>query len=115
MTIITRMRKQKAVWWQQDGRDRFNELFYKSGEIIDCRWDDSITEFLDAEGKRVLSQAVVYVDRELKVGDVLFLDDEVPLLPDHTTPPSYSGAYRIRQFKKIPNLRNTETLLIAYL
>lgn len=114
MSIITRMRKQTAVYWSRDATpDEFGAYSYAAAVQIECRWDDSAREYRDAQGQTQLSQAVVYVDRVMKVGDMLKEGDlESDTVADPTDDPD---AFKIQGFDKNPNIRNTETLLTAYL
>lgn len=113
MSIINRMRKQKAVWWEAMGSNQFGVPGFAQPVEVDCRWEDTIEEFLDAEGNRQLSRSIVYVDRVMRVTDRLFLGTIEDLDSGVTTPPE--NAFAIRKFDRLPNLRNTQTLLTAYL
>lgn len=114
MSLISRMRRQTAVWWAADGSDRFGAPRYKTPVEIKCRWEDVRKEFLNSQGVTAVSNSIVYVDRLMKTGDVLFRG----VLTDLTTvtvPKDNSGAFEIAAFDRLPNLKNTEELLTAYL
>lgn len=121
MSIISKMRKQTAVWWQAqtDGSgeiatDDYGQPQYNSPVQIICRWEDVAEEFMDANNEKAVSSSVVYVDRDMKAGDVLMLGttddivDEINILENPN-----SG--KIQKFAKTPNLRATEYLKVAYL
>lgn len=114
MSIIKKMRKQDAVWWKrQPSPDRFGEFTFDPPVAIRCRWDDSVVEFLDAQGERQISRSVVYVDRIMSPGDML---REGEMLSDEPEDPlSITTAHEIKRFDKTPNLKATETLLTAYI
>ncbi len=114
MGIITRMRKQQAVWWALASIDGHGKEVYVSPVQIKCRWEDSNEEFMDAGGDRQLSNAIVYVDRDTPVGGVLMLG----VLADITDPINIKendGAWEIRKFNNLPNLKATEFLKTAML
>lgn len=113
MSIIKRMRRQKAVWWQRLSPDEYGEFSYAVPVEVSCRWDDTAQEFLDPKGETQTSRSVVYVDRLMTVGDRLKRGE---LESDTADDPSEEAeAFEIRRFDQNPNLRNTETLLTAFL
>jgi len=114
MSLITRMRKQKAVYWPLLGADAEGSPLYEGPQEIDCRWEDMAVEFLDREGTKQVSQSVVYVDRDTPIGGLLMLGTLDSVL-DVVTPRNNTGVFEIRQFSKIPKLNLKETLLTAYL
>jgi len=113
MSIIKKMRKQKAVYWARLSADEYGVFAYDDPVQVDCRWDDMGVEFRNVEGEVQVSQSVVYVDRVMAIGDKLQRGEM-----DSTTPDSPAGlttAFEIRRFDQNPNLRATETLYTAYL
>jgi len=114
MSIIRRMRKQKAVWWARNAiPDKFGMFSFASPVEIDCRWDDNVSEIRDKLGQTIMSQATVYPDRILQEGDKLKKDEMESDTPDDPT--ELTNAFEVQRFEQIPNLRNTETLYIAHL
>ena len=114
MSVIKKMRKQHAVWWQRvSAPDVFGRYSYLPPVEVECRWDDAIEEVVNVKGEKVLSQSVVYVDRIMAPGDYLSrgtLDSDTP-----DDPTEASGASEIQRFDQNPNFKATETLLTAYL
>lgn len=108
MGIITRMRKQKAVYWEPDGLDAFGQPAFLAPVEIDCRWEDVHELFLDDEGNQAVSNAKVYVDRDVELRGYLKLGTLAEL--SGNSPLDNNAVYIIRKFEKLPNLRNTETL-----
>jgi hypothetical protein len=106
------MRKQTAVWWARLAPDHCGAFVFADPVEIDCRWDDRQEEYRNTEGQILLSQAVVYVDREMTVGDKLKKGDLESNMDD---PKTLDGAFEIKSFQQIPNLKATETLYIAHL
>lgn len=121
MSLITKMRKQKAVWWSIDidasggvVTDDYGQPVYNSPIEIACRWEDIAEEFIKDKDEKSVSSSVVYVDRDMKAGDVLLLG-ELDSGVDENNPLDNDGAMRIQKFSKIPNLKATEYLRSAYL
>lgn len=114
MSIISKMRKQKAVWWQRSSTPNSHGRYsYEEPVEIDCRWDDAMQEFVGSAGEVLTSKSVVYPDRELAPGDMLQegeIDSNTP-----TDPREEDGPALVRGTAKTPNLRATETLYTAYL
>jgi len=120
MSIITRMRKQTAVYWPLKGDESGYQDFDAYGRPqwgtpyeIECRWEDVSQEVLAADATRVMTKAVVYVDRDVRAGGVLYLGRLTAV--DQSDPKGNDGAWEIIRFDKLPNLRNTEYLRTAYL
>lgn len=121
MGIITKMRKQTAVYWPlgsetTGGRDMddYGKPLYSAAVEISCRWVDKAREFITPAGERATSRAEVYVDRDVSVKGVLFLGSLTDLT-DVNNPKANVGAWEIRGFEKTPNLKATEFLRKAIL
>jgi len=121
MGIITKMRKQKAVYWPPGSDvsggldyDDYGKPLYADPVEIDCRWEDVAQEFVDTRNEITFSQAIVYVDRDVGLRGVLMLGTLADVT-DLDDPKSNENAWEIRRFDKLPNLRNTEYLRTAYL
>jgi len=120
MSLITRMRKQTAVWWPlttDSGEvqfDNYGQPIHGDPQEIDVRWEDKTEEIIGVDGTVVTTRSKVFVGEDMSVGDVLFLG-ELTDLTNEDNPKANSGAYEVVQFSKTPNLRATEFLRIAYL
>lgn len=120
MGIITRMRKQTAVYWARtsDTPDRYGKYPLAEPVEVACRWDDETVKFMDAKGTERISRSVVYPDRAVYPGDVLAegtLAAYTGAGKDIANPLASGVAWQVQAAKKTPNLRNTETLYTAYL
>lgn len=113
MSVIKKMRKQTAVWWERLAADDFGKYNFAPGVEIACRWDDTSEEFRNTAGQTELSNSVVYVDREMNPGDKLRKGELESVTDDN--PLDLTDAFEIKRFDKIPNFKATETLLVAYL
>lgn len=120
MSIITRMRKQVAVAWLQNGAspDADGQPVVGSPVEISCRWEDKVVEFIGKDGTRQMSSAVVYVDRDMETGDLLRLGP-LSSLTDAGTGSVHAknntGVSEVRRFDKLPNIRNSENLRTCFL
>ena len=121
MSLIKRMRKQKAVYWSRGQADRHLIYSYEAPIEIKCRWEDRQEEFVTPEGTSKTSNAVVYVDRPMIPGDVLVYGAKISAHDNYrggksgASPETYPKAYVIQAFSVIPNLKATESLYVAYL
>jgi hypothetical protein len=73
-----------------------------------------VQEFIKDDGEERFSRSIVYVDRDMKVGDVLMLgslDSGV----DEDDPKANDGAWEVSRFSKFPNLKASEFLRVCYL
>jgi len=109
MGLISRMRKQKAVYWAPTGRDQENRYLYDDPVEIKCRWDERYERDFNMYGEEIDIRSTVYVDREVALGGVLWLGLLVDA-PD--TPPEHQ---KIKVIREHPNMRATEKLRIARL
>ena len=114
MSIITRMRKQTCVYWALDTVDQFGAKQYDSPVEISCRWEEVSEEYLDANGQRLISNAKVYVDRDMVAGSVLMLDGIASITNEDDVRENL-GAYEIKRFDKLPNFKADEFLRTCYL
>lgn len=128
MSIITKMRRQDAIYWPPGiaddyGRRVFGTLIelvqLPGGASFRVRWEDRIEEFIDSAGTVCRSSAVVYVPillsgSEVALGGYLWLGLRADLVSE-TDPLQNPGAYEVRRVDHLPNLKNTERLRTVYL
>ena len=113
MSVIKRMRKQKAVWWARGAVDIYGAFEFALPVEVACRWDGAGSEFRNAKGQTEMSDAVVYPDRVMGLGDKLQqgeIDSETP-----ESPLGLTDAFEIKKFDVTPNFKATENLYTAYL
>jgi len=65
-------------------------------------WTERNELFRDVEGNEVVANAIVFLDKDITVGDYIFLGTST--VADPTT---VVGAHQVRQFNKRPTLRVT--------
>ena len=119
MSIITRMLKQTCVYWVPNDVpfDDYGQPQYGDAVELKCRWEDEAVEFIGPTGTTEISRSVVYVASDVEPGGVLFLGTlaVVTASGDLIVPKNNTGAWEIRRFNKIPNLKATEFLRTAFL
>lgn len=116
MSIITRMRKQICVYWPPADSpfDDYGQPQYGDAVEMTCRWEDKAEEFIGPTGSMEISRSKVFVESDVEPGGVLLLGD-LESGTNLTVPKNNEGAWEIRAFDKIPNLKATEFLRRAFL
>ena len=115
MSLIKRVRKQWAVYWEPNGGVyQYGVQLYHPSEEIKVRWEDELVNVVDLGGREVVYQSMIYVGQDVKVDGVLF-KGQLADLDDPSASPPTGDAKKIRRFEKMPDLRNKEQLRIAYL
>lgn len=113
MSIINKMRRQKAVYWANPVPDGTGGFRFDLPVQIDCRWEDSQELYVDDQAGQVLSKAKVYVDRDVKPGEYLWLGKltDLPAGVGHPLEAQLGGGLiRIGSFNKVPNMKATRFL-----
>lgn len=113
MSLITRMRRQAAVYWKRLTPDEWGAFSYDTPVEIECRWDDSNEEFRDAKGETLTSRATVYPDRVVYPGDIMLKGEQESDTPNDPT--TLDDTFEVKRFDSMPNLKATEFLYVAYL
>ena len=121
MGIITRMRKQTCVYWELASADSAGEDYDDHGQPqfldpveLTVRWDDRNVEYTNPDGIKQWSKSQVYTGQDIRRGEALMLGtlldvtEAIDILIN-------DGAMQVKGFDKIPNLKATEFLRIAYL
>jgi hypothetical protein len=113
MGVITRMRKQTAVYWKRTGTDRYGKETYEDPVEIDCRWDTQYAAIESAVGEEMGAADAVYPDRLVYLGDLLWrgtIDEWDALGIDDPLLASPFPAKPVRNVQITPTFRNTENL-----
>lgn len=121
MSIITRMLKQTCVYWPLaetdsggDGVDNYGMPVVTTPVELSCRWVDKAEEFIDPNGTKQISKSVVYVSQDVAIGAILMLGTLADIT-DSVNIKENDGAWEIKGYSKVPNLKATEFLRRAYL
>lgn len=101
---------QTATWWSVTPDGYGGDKFALPTQIK-CRWEERQEVFTSAVDRTEhISNAVIFADRDLAVGDYLLLG--VSTLAD---PSALQEAFKIQRFDKIPDLRSLEAVKRAVL
>ncbi len=112
MAIIVKMRRQKAVYWSPGSINRFGRASMNDPVEIDCRWEASRVMFLNLQGEEQMSEAVVFVDRDVEVSGMLWLG----VLGDAPNDPTLDNdAFEISKQDKLPDLKVRRFLRTTFL
>lgn len=98
---------QTATLWRATP-DGYGGYTFAYPELINCRWEER-SELLPGSDTEI-SRAIVYPDIAVAPEDYLFLGSSAAV-----TPVGLVGAFRVRSFSRIPNLRNLSTVLKCWL
>lgn len=97
--------KQAATLWGATP-DGYGGYTFGAPTAVLCRWEER-SELLPNSTE--MAKAVVYVDQDISVEDYLVLGTTTEVSP------LVAGASRVREFKKVPDLRNLQALRKVWL
>jgi hypothetical protein len=115
MRILVTMLKQRAVYWGSPVQDGYGKFTFATPTEIRVRWEKKQEMFIDPQGDEVMSMAIVYTASDVDIGGYLYLGVEADLASDHSDPQVIGGAFKIKQFGKLPTLPGTQYLRTAWL
>jgi hypothetical protein len=92
------------TYWAQSGNTPSGGSTFTAPTEISGRWQQRQVLFRDAQGVERVSEAVVYVDRELMNGGYLFRGSSA------AADPIAAGGKEIRAVQQSPSLGNEQTL-----
>lgn len=109
VSFITKNYNQTAVYWANRVEIGDGTFTLDNGKEISVRWQDRQELFLDFLGNERQSQAIVYVDIDIKEGEYLFLGD----LDDSSLDSDGSNfldvdSFEVKAFRKTPNISGTQ-------
>lgn len=91
------------TYWAPAGNDGTGGTEYAAGVEISGRWQNKAVMFRDAQGRETVSEAVVYVDRELAIAGRILYGVSTEAEP-------VAAAKEIRQTGASPSLGGESTL-----
>ena len=119
---ISRMCNQTVVYWGSPLNDGYGGKVFANPVEIQCHWEDVLQTVRKAQGEEIMSKSVVYPLQDLDEEGWLFLgtlDDLYDLAESSfgaiSNPLKFDGAYEIKRFDKLSNLKATEYVRKAYL
>ena len=95
---------QDITVWEPAANDGFGGFTFPAPTLIKGRWEQKQELFKDADGEEQMSEAIVYVDTDVSVGQYIAEGDQTAIVDPETLP----NAHRIKQYVKIPDLRQNE-------
>lgn len=105
--FLTKGLKQTAVYWATPLPDGWGGQTYSDPVEISVRWENKSEMFIDSKGNEVRSRSIVYVSQDIDISGYLFLGKLIDL-DSSQDPDTQTGAYQVKSFTKVPNLKGTE-------
>ena len=103
--------RQEVTRWPTS-TTRFDGFTFSPPELQNGRWEEIGELFRSPSGEELVSRAVVYLTDDVNIGDFVALGDYTEV----SNPTTLVGlAFRVRQFSKVPNIRNVEMERKAFL
>lgn len=115
--LISRMRKQTAVYWSTPVEDGYGGAAFADPVEITVRWEERQELFIDQMGNEVRSNAVAYVGQDVDLGGYLYLGELTDLDSTVIEPADVTtgNVYEIRGFSKSPTIGGTKFVRKAWL
>lgn len=108
------MLRQKCIYWEPEGDvSQFGEKKFLLPVELKCRWEEVGEEVLEADAKEQVFDSTIFVESDVKEGGLLMLGTLSDL--EGSEPPKSVLSKRIRKFEKIPTMKGTKFLRVAYL
>ena len=105
------MLKQKATWWSVSP-DGFGGDTFGSPVLLDCRWENRQEVFIgQIDRKELISNAVVFINQDIAVGDYLVEGDQIA----QVDPSELPNSFKVQRFDSVPDLRNLQKVRRAVL
>ncbi len=100
--------------WPVTGTDGYGGFTFDTGVEVKGRWEDKGELFLDEDNEEQISNAIVYLEIDVAIGDFLAqgLHNAVA---DPTTLTGDNRSYRARMRNKTTDLRNLVSLRKVFL
>lgn len=118
MSLIRSMRRQYAAWWSRTNTNGKGQPTYTTPVEIPCRWDQGYTGPRTDSTEMINVDHTVYVDRDMKIGDLLLLlvtEGQVASSGFSADPKAHPTRGEVRYWTKSPNYKNTDALRTAFL
>jgi hypothetical protein len=124
LTVVSRLCKQKAVYWPPAANDGYGKYTFEEPEEILVRWDDILSSMakdsssrtkISKDGKEYISIATIvtvniptggwHLDGYLFLGELADLESSL-------SPYDVEGAYEIKNIESVPDLHNTGKMFV---
>ena len=107
MGWVNRNLKQTITVFSAGTKDLYGNPTW-SVSTVKGRWEDKQTKTVDSNGDELISNAEVFLDTDVSVGDYLYLGTTAS-----TSPPATSR--EVKNFSKTPDIRVTQYIRKAFL
>jgi len=104
---------QDITYWPPGTPDGFGGTDYGTPTLLQGRWEGQNELFVDAEGNEVRSQAIIYLDQDVKLSGYLAKGEHTDSTDNDPT--TISGAKEIRSVKETPSVDATQTVYKVWL
>lgn len=112
MSFMSDKLMEDITWWSVTAGDGYGGDAVASPVLIKGRWEDRQEKYIGQIDRReLISNAIIFTDRDVAVGDYLCRGDQVA----QVNPTLVGGAYKIQQFRRVSDLRNVEYVRRAVL
>lgn len=112
--MIKRNCKQMAVYWAPAGKDVYGGISFNNPVEVKCRWEDKQQLVKDNDGNEILSNAQVFVLKDLQEQGYLFLGRLTDLT--NTDPREVNEAWEIKKKDKSPAMDSVRKFVkVVYL
>lgn len=111
MSIETRHLKDTITHWPVAGSDGYGGFTFGSAVALSARWEERSELFITPSGEEEVSAVIAYTSTNIAIGDYLANGDETAT----ADPSGVSGAYRVRQYSKVPDLRSLNSIRKSFL
>lgn len=119
MDLTTKLNQTAVYWAPALSRDVFGQDTFAAGVDLACRWQDKVEEFVNANGERELSAAVVYCEQPAdpaRVDARMYLGSITDLTAGEIADPTtVAGSHVVRAVSQSPSMNAGETLYKLWL
>ena len=109
MNLLSKM-WQDATYWAPGDKDLFGKVSFTTPVQMKCRWENRMESIQSKTGEEYVSKSRVFLAVNVDLDGYLY-----PGLTSELNPIGLDGAQEIQAVGRVPDLRNTQTLYMAYL
>lgn len=104
-SFLRRNLNQTISYWAPSTVDAAGDITFSAPVEIKGRWEERTELFVTQNGEERRSRGVVYLDRDIVIDGFLMLGSTTASSLD---PRDETSAFRILDFRKVPNLKATD-------
>lgn len=103
MSFLARNLLQTATLWTRGSVDSYGDPTFAAPVSLLVRWEQKTELFINVRGEERRSNSIVFLDRDVSIGDFLFLGTSTA-----TDPTAVLEAQQVQDFRKIPSLNGMQ-------